>query len=208
MQWKPVTTAALWIGLMLCQPLWAANYYRYENEDGRKVITQTLPPEVVGRGYEVLNERGMVVEVVPRALTPEELAAKAEEERERQRQAERAERDRQLLAIFSSPRDAERARDRKLEAIDAYIKITQGNIQKLQKEYEIAQGQAAERELAGQPVPDYLISKMQSFARQIREAEESIEEKEGEKTEIRTEYQEDIERLRYLMEQQQAAENP
>ena len=43
----------------------------------------------------------------------------------------------------------------------------------------------------------------------IKKAEvDASGEKEGEKTEIRTEYQEDIERLRYLMEQQQAAENP
>ncbi|MEN8670708.1 MULTISPECIES: hypothetical protein [unclassified Ketobacter] len=193
------------VGLMVSQSALAVNFYRYENDDGRKVMTQTLPPNVVHRGYEVLNERGTVIKVVPRALTEEELEALADEQKQQQLQAEQQERDKQLLAIFSSPKDAERALGRKLEAIDVYINVTKGNIAKLQGEFNSAQAQAAERERSGQEVPDFLISKMESFARQIREAEESIAEKEQEKVVIRKEYQKDIERLKYLMEQRQQA---
>ena len=127
------------------------------------------------------------------------------QQKQKQLQAEQQERDKQLLAIFSSPKDAERALGRKLEAIDVYINVTKGNIAKLQGEFNSAQAQAAERERSGQEVPDFLISKMESFARQIREAEESIAEKEQEKVVIRKEYQKDIERLKYLMEQRQQA---
>ena len=193
------------LGLVLTQQVLALNFYRYENDEGRKVMTQTLPPEVVSRGYEVLNERGTVIKVVPRALTKEELAAQAEEERQKRLDAEQLERDKQLLTIFSSPKDAERARDRKLEAIDVYINVTKGNIAKLQNEYNAAQAQAAARERSGEQVPDYLVSKMDSFGRQIRRAEESIAEKEQEKISIREEYQEDIDRLKYLMDKRQVA---
>ena len=193
------------LGLVLTQQALAVNFYRYENDEGRKVMTQTLPPEVVSRGYEVLNDRGTVIKVVPRALTKEELAAQAEEERQKRQDAEQLERDKQLLTIFSSPKDAERARDRKLEAIDVYINVTKGNISKLQNEYNAAQAQAAARERSGEQVPEYLVSKMDSFGRQIRRAEESIAEKEQEKISIREEYQEDIDRLKYLMNKRQVA---
>jgi len=189
------------IGVLASQSVLAATYYRYKNNQGREVLTQTLPPEVVARGYEVLNERGMVVQVVPRALTKEELAAKAKEEAEKKARAEQLEKDKQLLTIFSSPRDAERARDRKLEAIDVTISVTRGNITKLQNEFNTAQAQAAKAERSGQAVPDYLVSKMESYSRQIRQAEESITDKEQEKDSIRKEYQADIERLNYLMEE-------
>lgn len=191
------------IGILLSQSVMAVNFYRYENDDGRKVMTQTLPPSVVHRGYEVLNEKGTVIKVVPRALTPEELEALAETEKQKKLDAEQQERDKQLLAIFSSPKDAERAMGRKLEAIDVYINVTRGNISKLQGEFNSAQAQAAQRERSGQEVPDYLVSKMDSFSRQIRLAEESIAEKEQEKEVIRVEYQKDIDRLKYLMEQRQ-----
>lgn len=187
------------------QSVQAATYYRYIDDNGRKVMVQTLPPEVVSRGYEVLNERGAVVEVVPRALTEEELAAKAAAEAEELARLEQLEKDKKLLEIFSSPLDAERARDRKLEAIDVYIKVTQGNIAKLRDEYNAAQAQAATAERSGREVPDYLVSKMDSFSRQIRKAEESIVEKEQEKISISAEYQEDIDRLKYLMDLKQKA---
>ncbi|WP_290580294.1 hypothetical protein [Ketobacter sp.] len=192
------------LGILMVQSVSAVNFYRYENDEGRKVMTQTLPPEVVPRGYEVLNERGSVIKVVPRAMTPEELAAQAEVDRQKRLDAEQMERDKQLLAIFSSPKDAERARDRKLEAIDVYINVTRGNIAKLQSEYNTAQAQAAARERSGEEVPEYLVSKMESFARQIRRAEESIAEKEQEKVSISDEYQQDIDRLKYLMEKRNA----
>ena len=191
------------IGVLLSQSVMAVNFYRYENDDGRKVMTQTLPPSVVSRGYEVLNEKGTVIKVVPRALTKDELEALAETEKQKKLDAEQKERDKQLLAIFSSPKDAERAMGRKLEAIDVYINVTRGNISKLQGEFNNAQAQAAQRERSGREVPEYLVSKMDSFARQIRLAEESIAEKEQEKEVIRVEYQKDIDRLKYLMEQRQ-----
>lgn len=205
MSYKVPNLVIALLGMILTQQVLAVNFYRYENEEGRKVMTQTLPPEVVSRGYEVLNDRGTVIKVVPRAMTKEELAVQAEVDRQKRMDAEQLERDKQLLSIFSSPKDAERARDRKLEALDVYIKVTRGNISKLQSEYNTAQAQAAARERSGEQVPDYLVSKMDSFSRQIRRAEESIEEKEQEKVSIRDEYQQDIDRLKYLMDKRQVA---
>ena len=66
--------------------------YRYRNAEGVLVMDYQVPSELVGNGYEVINDEGIVIEVVPRELTEEERkqkdaeekrlqAAKAEEER-------------------------------------------------------------------------------------------------------------------------------
>lgn len=177
--------------------------YRYENRDGVVVIDYSVPPELVYKGYEVLNAQGRVIEVVPRSLTPEELKARASEEQSKQDQARQAENDKKLLSIFSGPADAERARDRKIEALDVYINITRGNILKLREDLNVAQAQAAARERAGQSVQDFIIEKVDSLQRQIDQAEASITEKEGEKDVIRNEYAKDIERLRELEQMRQ-----
>lgn len=179
----------------------AANLYRYENDQGIMVINDTVPPEFVHKGYDIISPNGRLIERVPRALTAEELAAKSAEDRAALDRAKQAEADKKLLTIFSSAADAERARDRKIEAIDVNINVTRGNILKLQGDFNTAQAQAAERERAGQKVPEYLVENMENLRRQIESAEASIIEREMEKEVIRKEYQKDIERLRYLLEQ-------
>ena len=200
----------VWLGMLLavlvCTDATAAmRMYRYENAQGVKVIDYQVPPEYVSKGYEVLNSQGRVIEVVPRSLTPVELMAKMKEEKRKLDEAHQAEEDKKLLTIFSSPADAERARDRKLEAIDAYINITRGNVLKMKDDFTYTQAQAAERERAGQAVPDFQLEKIESLQRQMDQAEESIQEKEKEKAVIRAEYAKHIDRLRELKHQREAS---
>ena len=42
----------------------AGNLYRYENDQGIMVINDTVPPEFVHKGYDVLNSSGRVIERV------------------------------------------------------------------------------------------------------------------------------------------------
>ncbi|HVL00938.1 MAG TPA: hypothetical protein VM553_14045 [Dongiaceae bacterium] len=200
----------VWLGMLLavlvCSDAWAATrMYRYENAQGIKVIDYQVPPEYVGKGYEILNSQGRVIEVVPRALTPAELAAKSKQEQQKLDKVRQAEQDKKLLNIFSGPADAERARDRKIEAIDVYINVTKGNILKLRQDLNQAQSRAAERERAGQAVQDFQLENIDSLQRQIDSAEEAIAEKDKEKDVIRAEYAKDIERLRELEKMRKAA---
>ena len=50
--------------------------YRYKNDVGGTVVDWHVPAEYAGRGYEVLNAQGEVVEVVPRQLSADELQNK------------------------------------------------------------------------------------------------------------------------------------
>ena len=184
----------------------AKRFYRFEDENGNRVIRDTIPPDLVHKGYDVLGADGRVLKTVPRALTADEIK---ELEKNQQTDEQRAQQaaiqeaaDKKLLTIFSAPKDAERARERKLEALDVLISVNKGNITRLKSEFDLAQQEAAANERASVPVPEHLIEKMDRIDRQIQKLEANIQEKELEKEAVRQQYAKDIDRLIYLMRQQ------
>src|SRR5690554_7496323 len=62
--------------LLFSQTSDASQLYRFK-VDGKTFIEHHIPPQYADYGYEVLNNRGIVVEVVPPAPTKEELEAMA-----------------------------------------------------------------------------------------------------------------------------------
>lgn len=128
--------------------------YRYVDSRGVTVMDrQGVPPEYVGKGYQVLNAQGRVVQVVAPAPSAEQI-----------RQAETAKvqagADAQLLRQYRSVDDVDRAQTRKLAEIDALIGVAQGNIQGLAAQQAGLQGQAADLERGGRPVPQALVDQM------------------------------------------------
>ena len=109
----------------------AGEMYRYTNDKGNTVIDYQVPPEYVGNGYEVLNDEGMVLRVVPRELSAEEQAVLLN--RERQAEAAEAEQqrlrkwDESLLLRYSSVADIEAARERALRELRIRLSILMGN---------------------------------------------------------------------------------
>ncbi|NQD96635.1 DUF4124 domain-containing protein, partial [Pseudomonas sp. CrR25] len=98
---------SLLFGLLLPVVVEATELYRYVDDQGVTVLSrQGVPPEFIAKGYEVLNDQGRVIKVIPPAPTAEEmrrlLADKA-----------RASSDAQLLRLYTSPEDVDRARGRK-----------------------------------------------------------------------------------------------
>lgn len=144
----------------VCAPLWAgaAELYRYTNEQGAVVLDRLgVPPQYIGKGYEVLNERGRVLRVVLPAPSAEQrqrlLADKA-----------RAQTDTQLLRLYSGVADVERAKARKLSELDGVIGVARSNLQSLRNQQISLQNQAAEHERAGRAVPGHLLAQIASLS--------------------------------------------
>lgn len=147
----------------LCSVLWsssllaATEMYRYVDERGVTVIDRLgVPPEHVARGYEVLNEQGRVIRVVPPAPSAEERQRLAEEKA-------KASSDAQLLRIYSEAGDVDRARDRKLAELDGAIRVAQSNLQSLRTQQGSLQSKAAEFERAGRQVPEHLLVQIENL---------------------------------------------
>lgn len=197
------------LALVVTSSVWSADpasgrkLYRYTNDKGVVVLDFQIPPEQIYRGYTVLSPGGSVLEIVPPSMTPQEREDLKRREPERvkaiEAQKKREEEDRKLLAVFSTPEDAERARDRKLEALDLQISVDKGNVARLQADLDVTQAQAANKERSGQVVPEYVVQKIDSLSRQIAKLGEGISKREQEKQVIRDASSLDIERLKYLL---------
>jgi hypothetical protein len=149
-------SCSLLAGLVLPSIATAVELYRYIDGTGVTVLSrQGVPPEVVARGYDVLNEQGRVVRVVPPAPTAEELQKiKADEARARS--------DEQLLRLYSTPDDVDRARERKFAEIDGLLGIAKGNLQSSATQQGNLQAQAADHERSGRAVPASLLQQIDS----------------------------------------------
>lgn len=153
---SPLMRRTLWLGLLL--PLWAsaAEMYRYTNAQGITVIDrQGVPSEFIAKGYDVLNEQGRVIRVVPPAPTAEEMQKILADR-------ERAKSDAQLLRLYSSLEDVDRAQARKLAELDGLIGVAKGNLQSVRQQQANLQKQAADQERAGREVPKALLDQITS----------------------------------------------
>lgn len=122
----------------------AANIYKYVDANGRTVFNSSVPTEYVKNGYTVLNEKGQVIEVVPRAATAEERAAQAAQA-EAQRVAEEAaqaqqEADGLLLRLYRTPEEIARKRDERVGQIDAQSTTLTASLAKAESEITRLQG--------------------------------------------------------------------
>ncbi|MBP8237047.1 MAG: DUF4124 domain-containing protein, partial [Pseudomonas sp.] len=69
-----LTCCSLLLGLLLPVVAGAAELYRYVDDKGTTVLSrQGVPPEHISKGYEVLNDQGRVIQVIPPAPSAEEM---------------------------------------------------------------------------------------------------------------------------------------
>lgn len=149
-----LTRCSLLLGLLLPVVAGATELYRYVDDKGTTVLSrQGVPPEHISKGYEVLNDQGRVVKVIPPAPSAEEMKHILAERA-------RASSDAQLLRLYSTPDDVERARERKLAELDGLIGVARGNLQSVHTLQSNLQSQAADHERAGRAVPAHLLAQI------------------------------------------------
>ncbi|NQX87398.1 MAG: hypothetical protein HRT77_01910 [Halioglobus sp.] len=178
--------------------------YRYRNAEGITVVDFQVPLESIGNGYEVLNEKGMVVKVVPRELTEEErqekdaqerllAAAKAEEERLRKL-------DESLMLRYSTVADIEDARRRAMGNLEIRLAILRGNRRGYKQQVENYQSQLADTERAGFDVDMERLREIENLQKEIQSIDRDIETRELEIEVLGAKFQADIDRFEMLQE--------
>ncbi|EIK54824.1 hypothetical protein YO5_18702 [Stutzerimonas stutzeri TS44] len=181
------------LGLLNATLADAAELYRYTDERGVVVLDRHgVPPQYIGRGYQVLNEQGRVVRVVPPAPT-------AEERQRLQQEKAQAAADAQLLRLYASPGDVERARKRKLAELDSLIGITQSNLQSLRTQQESLRAQAARHERAGREVPQNLLAQIANLDQEQAGRQRDLQRYQQAKTEADASFGRDRQRLVELL---------
>lgn len=190
--------------LLLClSSLVEANpLYRYRNAEGNVVVDYQVPVESIGGGYEVLNNDGMVIKVVPRALSPKERKIEDAENKEEQEAREEQERLRQwdesLMLRYSTVADIEDAKRRALGDLQIRMSILKGNRRALKQKVENYQAQAANMERSGMAVDVERLRAIEILQSEIVSTERDIKDRQREIEELETAYNADIERFEML----------
>lgn len=179
--------------------------YRFTDETGAVVVKDHLPPEVVPKGYAILNQFGQTLEVVPpvksKAEQAEEKRLKAAQAAEERARKEALRRDAELMRQFTAVEDLMRARDTQLSALDVQISIRNGQTNLLTTQLEEMQRHAADYERRGQPVPSQLLKDIQESQRQIADNKAFVDGQNNEKSRIAERFKDDIVRFKELQTQ-------
>jgi len=190
--------------LVLPFPAEAREMYRYVNQDGDRVIGYQVPPEQVALGYEILNEKGVLIDVVP--PIPDDEARASMDAQQRRASAEEAERkrlqkwDESLLLRYSTIEDIEAARDRALRDLRIRVSILKGKQRSLKQQVENYQAEAADQERRGASVSESHLKAISELQSEISATERSIADRQREISAVEADYQLDIDRFSTLLE--------
>lgn len=191
---------------LLALPLLAESreMYRYVNQEGSRVVGYQVPPEQVALGYEVLNDQGVLIDVVPPVLDDEARASLSAQQRRDSAAEDERKRlqrwDESLLLRYSTLEDIEAARDRSLRDLRIRVNILKGKQRSLKQQVENYQADAADQERRGARVDDLHLKAVSQLQGEITVTERSISDRQQEIAEVEADYQQDIERFATLLE--------
>jgi len=170
-------------------------YYVFTDDRGQTQIEDSIPPDYKQRGYRIVNEQGVTLEVVPASRT---APRKSPSETALSRTL--SVRDKALLQTFASVEDLVAARDKHLLAMDGIIDVTKFNLDLFSRNLDALRQSAKKIEATGEGVPERMHSDITEIQRRVEENREYIARKQREKETIRARYGRDISRFKELLE--------
>lgn len=174
---------------------WASQFYRFTDSEGNVYVQSSVPPEFVARGYEIVDARGMVISRVAPQISADERAKRQANELSSQMQQAR---DQELLKLYRSPTDVDRAMNTWLSRMDMEIRVKRNRIRVKDAEHAQYQEQAAGLERTGQEVGRSLLLKMESVQLEVGQFLLEIEEVELRQDQSREEFMLDRQRMTEL----------
>jgi len=181
--------------------------YRWVDDAGVVHYGDHIPPQYASRDRDLLNTQGVTVGSEIGVLTEEERAELARRaavaQAARQAQVDDARRDQILLDTYLSISEIERLRDRRVELLEAQIKVTEHYLSNLRKRLGRLQREAADyKPYSDNPdapeVPEGLGVEISRTIASISLYEETLTRSRGEQINLTAAFAQDIERFREL----------
>ena len=174
----------------------------YTNKDGVRECGNVVPPEHAQQDIELKGKTGLTLQTRERAKTREELAAeaaaRAEKEKADREAREKAAADQILLQTYGSEDDIRVARDSQVTSLQSQVKLSEGRIEKLDRQLDEMIAEAAATQKKGKPVPENLASSIDAMRQEVANHRKFIEERRVEIKAISEKADADLARYRGL----------
>lgn len=179
-----------------------ADTYRWKDKDGNTHYGEAVPAEYADQPYDIINKAGIVIEHIEDTSIPLEVMAEKKGQKDRapliseeQRQIQS---DRLLVIRYSSEEEIIKALELEIAQLGYDTKVINQSYNSTTASIRHQISQAANRQRAGQPISEEQEKEIsQLYARQAQDAQKKSLMSQREER-IRTRYQEEIDRYRYL----------
>jgi len=187
--------ASIMLSSSMASSAQSKTYFRYLNDKGLKVISDSISPKYVVRGYDIIDSSGRVIQSVAPEPSTEEKMRLAKEKTEQERLAKW---DKRLLLRYSHIDDISDTKARKLRDIDNDIfnlNLTVNNINQEIKHY---QAKAANNERQGKDINENTLSVIQKLQQDKSYTIDQIQLKQEEKQQVADSFDKDLERFKVI----------
>lgn len=190
--------------------------YRWHDSQGLVHYSDSLSSEAMKYGYDVVNDRGLVVRHVERQLTvaERELASKkaAAAAAQKHVEEERAHAEQQMLAAYPNEADFVANQKDQLSTIDQQVATTRANLRSQEKALTDLLDRAGDLERAKQPVPKFLSDRIAEQRNTVAEQRATLDRLLATYVTTELKNEQELQRYRELKAQQKAegddASNP
>lgn len=198
----------------------AQEYFKWYDEDGNVHYTESLPPDFKDKGHDILNEQGVVIDedqkLTPEVIPEEETEAQAEAEeiaelprdssglprpKPRYNEAERqAKMDSFLTLRYRSEEEISEAMNVEIKQLNYDRRLLEGSRNSMNESYRGQIRVAANRQRAGLAVSEDISYQIDDLQQNLTKNAKALSRLDQREQTIRADFQEEIERYRFLVE--------
>ena len=194
--------------LLSCSFSAQAKIYKWLDEEGQMHFGDEIPSKYIVREHDELNESGVVTRHREAAKTAEQKAEEKRLEYERKKAAliekKKKQRDRVLLDTYTTERDLVVARDSRMEAVDAQIRLADSIIIDSNNKIESLKQQVVNIQTSNREVPLGLYRRLDNEKEQVVVQSKVKKSHEIRREEIATQFNDYIKRFKVLKAEQKA----
>lgn len=180
--------------LTISSSAYAADLFRWQDEQGNTHYTDQVPPQYLEQGYRVISEQGLTIRTIKSAAEIESTQKPVTPEIPKQQTAQ----DQRLLMTYSSEDEIIATRDRKLADTEAMMNLTRETISLLDVQFRELAKKAGDFEKKGEAVPEPLLKQISITKKKIEKHQLSVEQGSANMAKIKQELDETQRRYRQL----------
>ncbi len=170
------------VGLaLLCLAVSAHGYFRYVDENGELVLSQTIPNDRVKYGYDIVDQHGNLLERVPPQLSDEAYQEKLKLDAMRNECRRAFDR---VHKLYQALDDIDYAEEQALASLETRVANTRANLAVVQSQRQEFEATAAQLDVSGKSIPAALLNNIQRAIAQEKNLEDEIRLREQEELDL------------------------